>query len=97
MKFEKITGKIVSAPVTLKGGSELVVFLLLETPDGCEEFYYQTSGISFRSLTQFKGTMFSKIALSAVGDEVQFDIYRHKPKGLEVCEIFHFENLTHKF
>ena len=96
--MEEIIGKLVSSPLVLtREEREFFVSILIETEDGCEEFYYKKIYHSIYPLSQICGTIFSKIALSAVGDMVKIKINRIYPKGSKVCEILDFTNLTHVF
>ena len=71
-KFLKICGKIATQPVVEKFEKNLVVLILVETEKGYLKFCCKTStSIKEDAIeTQLPKSMFSDVALSAVGDDV---------------------------
>lgn len=85
--MKEIRGKIVSTPVVLQEKYTAIVLIMVETRDGCKEFYKDRTFTYVRELIDSE---FSKIALSAVGDDVKFDVSDDN-------RIWHFKNITHNF
>ena len=90
--MEKITGKLISMPVVLKDGYTAIVLIMVETQKGCQEFYKDST---ITEITKLINSDFSKVALSAVGDMVEFDA--ETSLCLPGKRIWHFKNITHNF
>ena len=88
--MKKITGKLISTPVVLKDGYTAIVLIMVETQKGCQEFYKDST---ITEVAKLINSDFSKVALSAVGDIVEFDAETTSSGK----RIWHFKNVTHNF
>ena len=68
--MKKITGKLISTPVVLKDGYTAIVLIMVETQKGCQEFYNDRT---ITEVAKLINSDFSKVALSTIGDIVEFD------------------------
>jgi capsular polysaccharide biosynthesis protein len=84
--MEKVVGKIVGNPLVLKDEYQAIVLIMVKTDKGCREFYRNRHITSMRKLIN---TTFSRVALSAIGDDVELDV--------SGSEIYDFKNLTHGY
>lgn len=89
----KIKGTIVSQPLTIKHNDSIMVMVLVKNTENGKhmEFYYRHPHF-LTSLSKLCCTLFSRIALSAIGDEVEIETYE-RPCSNEICE---FTNLTQR-
>ena len=88
--MKKITGKLISTPVVLKDGYTAIVLIMVETQKGCQEFYKDST---ITEVAKLINSDFSKVALSAIGDIVEFDAETTSSGK----RIWQFKNITHNF
>lgn len=93
METIKITGEIASQPLVITDlqKRQALVILMVKTNVGYIELYYDYGISSLYNLKgNFVNSVFSKIALSAIGDKIEVEFIEHSR-----C-IFRFKNKTQR-
>lgn len=93
----KICGKIATPPVVVNLTNSIAVLVLVNTGDKFKKFCYTQSTFQATENERqaLSNTMFSDIAVSGVGDEVEVFVSMDKQGG-PTSSIQNFNNITRK-
>ena len=92
MKLKTIIGKIASQPAIVPMQDSVMVFILVETPEGYKEFFCEVGKLPIGDTVAVHNTKFSNVALSSVGDEVLIRVNTDTIKTSEESRIISFAN-----